>query len=578
MRMRSAALCTLSLVALAAIARAEEPVCRSVTTIFKPVPRVQMAVWVEDETGAYVDTLYVTRLTGTLGLANRPGYSGSKSDFRYPYGARPMVMPVWAHARNHVYGEVVMGGAQVDQFGHRIGDTTTCGADCRNDTIGYHFNVSSAEPFYCGPSGGTGGTGLDATSCASSFYGSKGAYEPGGVSYYPPRADLTMFQNEHDSIAATQFKTVNDLGAVSGATPPGNVVIDPAVRWTPPKDGHYVIKVEVSKEFDFNAFHDHAPTPDGSPELQSYGLEDPGITHYGQPAFRYGLGGFGQPSIVYAVPITVGDMTEVATTATYVGYGDWDGATGTMHLPDTTITDGVDGTGVGRLLLASDQSGSWRVKVMSSPSCGTQPMDGGTTCAAPAPPTNLQLVAHDTSVDVTFASSSTGPATTRFDVRYREGMEITEGDFLSAIPTSTPPPTPGTPGSTVTMTITGLRPEQTYHVAVRALSSCDAASGLTTTSAITTRQKFATLSGCFIATAAYGSPLADELGPLRALRDRHLLTNPLGRVFVGVYYAMSPRVAHVISRDERMRSAARRLVAPIVELGRAVDRVDRLLR
>lgn len=570
--------CGLAVIAAARAVVAEEPAaCRSLAVVFKPIPRVQMAVWVEDGQGKYIDTLYVTRLTGSLGLANRPGIGTWKSDYRFPYGARQMVMPVWAHARNHVYGRVVMGGAKLDASMKRIGDTTTCGSECRNDTIGYHFNVSSNEPFYCGPSGGTGGAGLDATSCASSFYGSKGAYDALGVSYYPPRADLTMFQNEHDSIAATQFKTVNDLGAVSGATPPGNAVIDPAIRWTPPSDGHYVVKIEVSKEFDFNAFHEHPPTIDASPELASYGLEDAGNPRYGQPGFKYGLGGFGQPSIVYAVPVVVGGGTEVATTATYIGYGDWDGATGTMHPTDVTITEGVEGTGVGRLLLTADQSGSWRVKVTATPECGPQPTDGGTTCAAPAPPTNLTLDARDTSVDISFASASTGPAAARFDVRYREGMAITDGDFLSAIPPSTPPPTPGAPGSPITMTITGLRPEQTYHVAVRAISSCDSASALATNDATTNRQKFATLSGCFIATAAYGSPLADELGPLRKLRDEHLLTNPLGRVFVGVYYAMSPRVAHVITRDERLRTAARTVVGPLVDLGRNVARLESIL-
>src|SRR5688572_4056546 len=168
-------------------ARADEPTCRSVEVLIKPVPRVQMAVWVEDDAGNYVETIYVTRLTGTLGLANRPGIPTFKSDFRFPYGSREMVMPVWAHKRGHTYGKVVMGGAKLDAQRQRVGDTTDCGADCINDTIGYHFNVSSPEPFFCGPSGGTGGAGLDATSCASGFYGSKGAYLEGAVSYYPPR-------------------------------------------------------------------------------------------------------------------------------------------------------------------------------------------------------------------------------------------------------------------------------------------------------------------------------------------------------------------------------------------------------
>ena len=534
------------------------------------MPRMQIAVWVEDENGKFIDTLYVTRLTGSLGLGNRPGAPTFKSDYRFPYGARTMVMPVWAHARGHVYGQVVMGGAQA-QNGTRVGDTTMCGSDCNNLTIGYHYAVSSTEPFYCGPSGGTGGAGLDATSCASAFYGSKGAYLAGGSSLYPPRADLTTFQNDHDSLAATQYASVNDLGAVSGATPVGNALI-PAIRWKPPGDGRYVLKVEASKEYDFNAYHDHPPADDASPELRSYGLEDPGTTQYGKANFHYGRGGFGQPSIVYSTPFTVGPDTNVATTATYAGYGDWDGATGTMHLPDMTITDGVDGTGVGRLLLVTDPSGTWRVKATASSQCGPQTTDGGSSCAAPSAPIDLQLTAHETSLDLAFTQPSGGTAPVRYDVRYREGMAIDDASFLSAIPPSTTPPVPGGPGSQATMTISGLRPQQAYSVAVRAISSCDSPSAVITTQTTTSQQSFTTLHGCFIATAAYGTPLAKELKTLRHLRDQRLLTNPIGRTFVAGYYALSPPLANAIADHESLRRAARALLAPLVTLAHALDR------
>jgi hypothetical protein len=124
-------------------------------------------------------------------------------------------------------------------------------------------------------------------------------------------------------------------------------------------------------------------------------------------------------------------------------------------------------------------------------------------------------------------------------------------------------------GSTVATTISGLKPQQNYYVAVRAFSTCDAPSSVAVASTSTSMQKFVVLHGCFIATAAYGTPMAQEIDALRAVRDRALLTNPLGRLAVAGYYAMSPPIARAITSDERLRAGARKLLQPIVEVAQA---------
>lgn len=71
--------------------------------------------------------------------------------------------------------------------------------------------------------------------------------------------------------------------------------------------------------------------------------------------------------------------------------------------------------------------------------------------------------------------------------------------------------------------------------------------------------------GCFIATAAYGTPLAGEINVLRNFRDSYLLRRKWGEKFVDIYYTVSPPIADVIGRSESFRKAVRTLLKPIVK-------------
>lgn len=69
---------------------------------------------------------------------------------------------------------------------------------------------------------------------------------------------------------------------------------------------------------------------------------------------------------------------------------------------------------------------------------------------------------------------------------------------------------------------------------------------------------------CFIATAAYGTSMAKEVEVLRGFRDRKLESMPLGRQIVLLYYRISPPIAEIISRDDRLRATVRAILHPIL--------------
>jgi uncharacterized repeat protein (TIGR02543 family) len=70
--------------------------------------------------------------------------------------------------------------------------------------------------------------------------------------------------------------------------------------------------------------------------------------------------------------------------------------------------------------------------------------------------------------------------------------------------------------------------------------------------------------GCFIATACYGTPMAEEVRILTAFRDRYLMTNPTGEAMVRFYETHSPQVADFIRDKEDLKRIIRECLKTIV--------------
>ena len=71
---------------------------------------------------------------------------------------------------------------------------------------------------------------------------------------------------------------------------------------------------------------------------------------------------------------------------------------------------------------------------------------------------------------------------------------------------------------------------------------------------------------CFIATAAYGTPMAEEIGVLREFRDEYLLTNPVGATLVDFYYRVSPPIAQFITEHPSLKPLVRAALLPAVAM------------
>jgi hypothetical protein len=72
-------------------------------------------------------------------------------------------------------------------------------------------------------------------------------------------------------------------------------------------------------------------------------------------------------------------------------------------------------------------------------------------------------------------------------------------------------------------------------------------------------------SQCFIATAAYGTPTAEQIDVLREFRNVVLLQSSAGSKLVALYYRLTPPIADFIAGNGFLRTLVRQfLVNPLV--------------
>ncbi len=601
---------------------------------FTPTDRVQLAVWVERDDGQFMATLALTSAVSVEGIGNRPGALEMNSGFRWPYGRREGVLPVWAHRRAAAPG--------AKQFQRVIFQNRTSEGDASRTTAD-----NSVDDYYClsFKRDSTGRDALDAVTCASVFSSDKGRFitdadvarnyaepfqdEQGNgtqrplslTSLYPPRRDVTRCtasgcydHADVSSYAQHARDVMPEIDAVSQATPQGEF----RVTWSFPipeewSSAHkYTLFIEANVEGDYN---DHwndqrFPTP-----TKPDGAWDSWAMTFGYP-YR------GQPSVVYALPFSF-STTDPVTTRLPAGYGALHGDDGDLRPFDATISDdpvGAKGSGADRLLdtggvratlrvlnadpcAGPDSSNTCGMACDAMPSvCGSLYCDPNTHtcmsyCAATAPPSPVQALTVSEYPDrerahmwarLSFQAPQSQRPISGYDVKVKPeggdwGPAFTHDAVQELLPVAldvcTDPSDPtrnrcldmqaGTP---IVVDLAGLKQSTHYTVSVAARDGMCSDLGQAMMAEYTTPARtFTTVSPCFIATAAYGSPLAAEIGVLRRMRDRHLASHALGRRLIATYYRLGPELASFVREHDWMRALARALLWPIVSFARMWD-------
>ena len=585
---------------------------------YTPTARAQVALWIEKADGTFLQTIFLTQAVGYRGIGNRPGAAHMNSGFHWPYGRREGTLPIWAHRR--------AAAPDAMQFKRIIFQNRASEGDASRTS-----EDSTTEKFFCLSfnSDTTQKDHLDAVSCASGFNSDKGRYikaadlaagynEPVDgsssrpldlLSLYPPRRDVTRCSSGGDcpdtadvaNYAGDARAVMPELDTVTMATAPGGDMEQSFLFALPSDwpDGDYVAWAEVNTEGDSNGSYTFS-TPEG-PAWDTW-------------AETYGYSYRGQPSVAFSVPFSL-SASATASVTVPTGYGDVDGygpSGGTLHPIDSSITDdpnGAPGSGADRFRLIASNGYRFKASVRVSSTAGTGGSGGsgggggmtglggmmGTgadsgncaTSTGPAVPAELQVDHVDDPKNsyqwgkLHFLVPSSGSPIHHYDVRVGTAEVTTDNPatFLANAPAVSASlemdalvvPSTGTANSAVDVNFGGLGPLTTYYLAIRAVDVCAVAGPYAVAKFMTTKINFTKLSGCFVATAAYGSALSSQVESLRVARDALRRHSSVFATATDIYYRSGPAAAAVIARSDATRAVVRTLLGPLVDVATAVE-------
>jgi hypothetical protein len=167
------------------------------------------------------------------------------------------------------------------------------------------------------------------------------------------------------------------------------------------------------------------------------------------------------------------------------------------------------------------------------------------------------ITTNSTTLNMDYTVGNFNPVQVRFAYKKSAGLFWSHTDWVSK-----------SENGTYATQLTGLDSDTTYDFKAQLYYEDTEIEGTTLQFFTTdTPPPWGSGGGCFIATAAYGTPTAEEIDVLREFRDVVLLKSTVGSQFVALYYWLSPPVADFIAGNELLRTLVREfLVDPIVQV------------
>ena len=106
--------------------------------------------------------------------------------------------------------------------------------------------------------------------------------------------------------------------------------------------------------------------------------------------------------------------------------------------------------------------------------------------------------------------------------------------------------------------INGLSARPSTTVGIRAIDDCSNRGPVRFFTFNTADHMSGEVPWCFVATAAYGSTMANDVDMLRQFRDALLTRTVLGELAVEAYYTFAPAVSGVVGESEVLRAIGAR--------------------